>query len=86
MVEDHSDSVKETCCCHYMGFSFQLAARNFLYAPSHRQDSTYHGLFYTVRGVLTEMRNGSTKMEQSDDPLYYEWMLYHMKERDVAQR
>ena len=33
---------KETYCCHYMGYSFQLAARVLLYAPSHRQDSTFH--------------------------------------------
>ena len=27
---------------HIIGYSFQLAARYLLYAPSHRQDSTYH--------------------------------------------
>ena len=26
-----------------MGCSFRLAARDLLYAPSHRQDNTYHG-------------------------------------------
>ena len=25
-----------------MGYSFQLTARVLLYAPSHREDSTYH--------------------------------------------
>ena len=34
---------KETCCCH-IGYSFQLTARLLLYAPSHKQDSTYHSL------------------------------------------
>ena len=34
---------EETCCHHYMSYFFQLAARDLLYAPSHRQDSTYHG-------------------------------------------
>ena len=38
--------------CRHMGYSFQLAARVLLYAPSHRQDSTYHGLCYTSRGAL----------------------------------
>ena len=33
---------KETSCCH-IGYSFRLTARVLLYAPSHRQDSTYHG-------------------------------------------
>ena len=27
----------------YIGYSFRLAARDLLYAPSHIQDSTYHG-------------------------------------------
>ena len=35
-----------------MGYSFQLAARVLLYAPSHRWDSTCHSLCYTSRGVL----------------------------------
>ena len=34
---------KETRCRH-MGYSFRLTARVLLYAPSHRQDNTYHGL------------------------------------------
>ena len=42
---------KETRCRH-IGYSFWLTARVFLYAPSHRQDSTYHGLSYTSRGAL----------------------------------
>ena len=39
---------KETHCYH-MGYSFRLTARVLLYAPSHRQDCTYHGLCYTSR-------------------------------------
>ena len=42
---------KETRCRH-IGYSFRLTARVLLYAPSHRQDSTYHGLCYTSRGAL----------------------------------
>ena len=42
-----------------MGYSFQLAARVLLYAPFHRQDSTYHSLCYTNRGALAGMRNRS---------------------------
>ena len=38
-------------------YSFRLAARVLLYAPSHRQDSTYHGLCYTSRGALDGTRN-----------------------------
>ena len=40
---------KETRCCH-IGYSFRLTARVLLYAPSHRQDSTYHSLCYTSCG------------------------------------
>ena len=42
---------KETRCRH-IGYSYRLAARVLLYAPSHRQDNTYHGLCYTSRGAL----------------------------------
>ena len=48
MVKYHSDS-EETRCRH-MGYSYRLTARVLLYAPSHRQDSTYHSLCYTSRG------------------------------------
>ena len=42
-----------------MDYSFRLTAMVLLYAPSHRQDSTYHGLCYTSRGALAGMRNSS---------------------------
>ena len=49
---------KETHCCH-IGYSFRLTARVLLYAPSHWQDSTYHGLCYTNHGALVGTRNSS---------------------------
>ena len=49
---------KETRCRH-IGYSFRLTVRVLLYAPSHRQDSTYHGLCYTSRGALAGTRNSS---------------------------
>ena len=49
---------KETRCCH-IGYSYRLTARVLIYAPSHRQDSTYHGLCYTSRGALAGTRNSS---------------------------
>ena len=49
---------KETRCRH-IGYSFQLTTRVLLYAPSNRQDSTYHGLCYTRRGSLAGTRNSS---------------------------
>ena len=46
--------------CRFLGswlMNFLLAARVLLYAPSHRQDSTHHGLCYTIRGALALRRN-----------------------------
>ena len=49
---------KETRFCH-IGYSYRLPARVLLYAPSHRQDNTYHSLCYTSRGALAGTRNSS---------------------------
>ena len=48
--------VKKETRCRHIGYSFRLTARVLLYAPSHRQNSTYHGLCYTSRGALAGMR------------------------------
>ena len=48
---------REETRCWLIGYSFRLAARVYLYAPSNRQDSTYHGLCYTSSGALTGARN-----------------------------
>ena len=69
---------KETRCRH-IGYSFRLTARVLLYAPSHRQDSTYHGLCYTSRGALVGTRNrsmGHPMKDRSDDPSHHERTLY----------
>ena len=50
-----------------MGYTFRLAASVLLYAPSHRQDSTYHGLCYTSRGALAGTRNSSMGPPRHDD-------------------
>ena len=68
---------KETRCRH-IGYSFRLTARVSLYAPSHRQDSTYHGLCYTSRGALAGTRNRSRvhhMRDRSDDPSHHERTL-----------
>ena len=41
------------------GLLIPLAAKVLLYAPSHRQVSTYHGLCYTSHGALAGKRNSS---------------------------
>ena len=47
---------KETRCRH-IGYCYRLTANVLLYAPSHRQDNTYHGLCYTSHGALAGTRN-----------------------------
>ena len=51
--------VRKKTCCRHMGYSYRLTARVLLYAPSHRQDNTYHGLCYTSHGALAGTRNSS---------------------------
>ena len=60
---------KETRCRH-IGYSLRLTARVLLYAPSHRQDSTYHGLCYTSRGSLAGTRNIVLGMLKHLDMMY----------------
>ena len=55
----HMKIAKEETRCRHTGYSFRLTARFFLYAPSHRQDSTYHSLCYRSCGALAGMRNSS---------------------------
>ena len=49
---------KETRYRH-IGYFYRLTARVHLYAPSHRQDNTYHSLCYTSRGAWAGTRNSS---------------------------
>ena len=51
--------VRKETRCHHIGYSYRLTARVLLYAPSHRQDSTYQVLCYTSRGALAGTRNSS---------------------------
>ena len=44
--------VRKETRCRQRGYSYRLTARVLLYATSHRQDNTYHGLCYTSRGAL----------------------------------
>ena len=56
---------------HHIGYSYRLTARVLLYAPSHRQDSTYHGLCYTSRGALAHSGLDAT-IQQSLDSIGYD--------------
>ena len=50
---------REETRCRHIGYSFRLAARILLFASSHRQDNTYHGLCCTSYGAQTGTRNSS---------------------------
>ena len=56
IVNGHSDGERGNLLPPH-GYSFKLAERVLLYAPSDRQDSTYNGLSYTSHGALAGMRN-----------------------------
>ena len=71
MVKDHSDSEKGNPLPH-IGYSLQLTGNVLLYAPSHRQDSTYHSLCYTSCGALAGTRNSSMGPPFRIDPTIHE--------------
>ena len=58
MVKDHSDSGKGNPLPPHRQL-FTINSKGLLYAPSYRQDNTYHGLFTPVVEHWLEMRNSS---------------------------
>ena len=71
---------EEICCCHYMAYTFRLAARDLLYAQSNRQDNTNHGLCYTMEHWLEqEIAEWSTMRNPFNDQSYHEQTLYHRR-------
>ena len=69
--------VREETCWRHMGYSFWLTARVLLYAPSLRQDSTYHSLCYTSCGALAGMKNSSMGPPWRIDPMTHRTMSEH---------
>ena len=70
--------VREETRCRHMGYSFRLTARVLLYAPSHRQDSTYHGHVTPVveHWLEREIAQWVQPMkDRSDDPSHHERTL-----------
>ena len=51
IVKDHLDNERKI---DLMGYYFQLAATYLLQGPSHKQDSTYHSLYYWAQGKITQ--------------------------------
>ena len=71
--------MSEETRCRHIGYSYRLTARVLLYAPSHRQDSTYHGLFTLVvqHWLEREIAQWVHPMkDRSDDPSHHQRTLY----------
>ena len=56
MVKDHSDSQKGNLVPPHR-LLFPISSKGSFICASHRQDNTYHGFWYTSRGVLAGTRN-----------------------------
>ena len=72
--------VREETCCGHIGYSFRLATRVLLYAPSHRQDSTYHGLWRLKQVVEHWLEREIAQWvrpmkDRSNDPSHHERTL-----------
>ena len=73
--------MREETRYHHMGYSFRLAARVLLQAPSHRQWSTYHGHCHTSCGTLAGMRNSSI-----DPPWGINLMIHRTRQLHLAHQ
>ena len=58
-VMDHSDSESGNPLPPHGLLFFISSKKKYIYAPSHRQDRTYHGLCYTSHEALAETGNSS---------------------------
>ena len=65
---------KETRCRH-IGYSYRLTARVILYAPSHRQHNTYHGLCYTSRVPRIDPSWWTNLSYISFQPVLHDWCV-----------
>ncbi len=55
MVKDHKDNERKPAAATQWSTPTEKAARDLLYVFSHRQDSTHHGLCYTIDRTLQTM-------------------------------
>ena len=70
--------VRKEIHCHHIGYSFRLTARVLLYAPSHRQNSTYHTFVTPVveHWLEREIAQWVHPMkDRSDNPSHHERTL-----------
>ena len=77
--------VRKETRCRQIGYSLRLTARVLLYAPSHRQDSTYHILCYISRGALGGTKEDFFYLTTHSTHCIYGYMASERVERDIAQ-
>ena len=54
VVNNYSNSQRGNPLSPLRWLLFSISSKGFLYALSHRHDSTYHGYYYTTRGTLAQ--------------------------------
>ena len=77
MVKDHSDSERGNSLPPH-GLLFPINIKDSLYAPSHRQDSTYHDIVTPLVEHLLELEITQwvhPMKDRSDDPSHHERTL-----------
>ena len=57
LVKNHSDSERGNLLPSLHGLLFPISSKEYFYAVSHEQDSTYHGLLYPICGALVGTKN-----------------------------
>ena len=68
--EDHSDNERGNPLSPLHGLLFPISSNVFCYAPSHTQDSIYHGHCYTSRGAPAGTSNQVLRMLAVDSVPY----------------
>ena len=58
--------VRNETRCRHIGYSYRLAARVLLYAPSHRQDNTYHGEIKEEKVFDDEKKMNNTNINDNN--------------------
>ena len=73
--KDHSDSERRNLLLPLHGLLFLISSKGFLYAPSHRHDSTYHNLYFPA---LAGTRNSSVDPPWEIDPMTHHSTELHL--------
>ena len=78
MVNDHSDSERRNPLPPHR-LRFPISSKGyFIYASSHRQDNTYHGLCYTSRGALATTIRVGRGWGGVARYIYFQWLVLVM--------